>query len=127
MRKIESDKAPPVKTGYAQAIEIGRAKRTVFVSGQVPVEVGGAVPEGFEAQCRLVWRNIFAQLKAAGMGPKHIAKVTIFLSSRDYALPNRNIRIEMLGDHEPALTCIITGIFDEAWLLEIEAIAVEEE
>ena len=30
----------------------------------------------------------------------------------------------MLGSHQPALTVIITGIFDEAWLLEIEAVAV---
>jgi 2-iminobutanoate/2-iminopropanoate deaminase len=30
----------------------------------------------------------------------------------------------VLGDHSPALTIIITGIYDEAWLLEIEAIAV---
>lgn len=29
----------------------------------------------------------------------------------------------VLGGHGPALTVIITGIYDEAWLLEIEAIA----
>ncbi|MBX9617510.1 MAG: RidA family protein [Hyphomicrobiales bacterium] len=126
MQRIQSDKAPPVKTGYAQAIEFGRAKRTLLVSGQIPVDVEGTVPAGFDAQCRLVWRNIFAQLDAAGMTIANIAKVTIFLSSREYAVPNRTIRMEMLGDHEPALTCIITGIFDEAWLLEIEALAIEE-
>jgi enamine deaminase RidA (YjgF/YER057c/UK114 family) len=30
-----------------------------------------------------------------------------------------------VGDHAPALTVIITGIFDEQWLLEIEAIAAD--
>ena len=34
------------------------------------------------------------------------------------------VRRRVLGDHEPALTVIIADIFDEAWLLEIEAIAV---
>jgi hypothetical protein len=29
----------------------------------------------------------------------------------------------VLGSHSPALTVIITGIFDEKWLLEIEATA----
>jgi 2-iminobutanoate/2-iminopropanoate deaminase len=29
----------------------------------------------------------------------------------------------VLGERAPALTVIITGIYDEAWLLEIEAIA----
>ena len=40
-----------------------------------------------------------------------------------YALENRQARQEALGDHAPALTVIIAGIFDEAWLLEIKAIA----
>jgi hypothetical protein len=31
----------------------------------------------------------------------------------------------VLGQHAPALTVLIAGIFDEAWLLEIEAIAAE--
>jgi hypothetical protein len=30
----------------------------------------------------------------------------------------------VLGGREPALTVVIAGIFDEAWLLEIEAVAV---
>jgi hypothetical protein len=42
-------------------------------------------------------------------------------TSRDYALANREIRQEVLGSHAPALTVIIIGIFDEKWLLEIEA------
>jgi enamine deaminase RidA (YjgF/YER057c/UK114 family) len=38
-------------------------------------------------------------------------------------MENREIRQEILGDRSPALTVIITGIFDQAWLVEIEAIA----
>ena len=33
------------------------------------------------------------------------------------------IRQEVLGSHAPGLTVIITGIFAEKWLLEIEATA----
>jgi hypothetical protein len=29
----------------------------------------------------------------------------------------------VLGDRSPALTIVIAGIYDEAWLLEIEAVA----
>jgi hypothetical protein len=35
------------------------------------------------------------------------------------------VRQEFLGAHSPALTVIITGIFDEKWLLEIEAVAAD--
>ncbi len=53
----------------------------------------------------------------------NLAKVTIFLSSREFAITNSKIRQEFLGACMPALTVIITGIFDEKWLLEIEATA----
>jgi len=59
------------------------------------------------------------------MSVANLVKVTTFLSSRDFAMPNQAIRNEALGTHAPALTVIITGIFDEKWLLEIEAVAAE--
>jgi enamine deaminase RidA (YjgF/YER057c/UK114 family) len=57
------------------------------------------------------------------MTVENLVKVTIFLSDRRYALENRQARQAALGDHAPALTVIIAGIFDESWLLEIEAVA----
>jgi len=74
-------------------------------------------------QCRLVWANITAALDAAGMDVRNLVKVTTFLSDRRYAAANTAVRQQVLGDHEPALTVIITGIFDAKWLLEIEAVA----
>jgi 2-iminobutanoate/2-iminopropanoate deaminase len=85
----------------------------------------GEIPPDFRAQARLAWSNLLAQLQAAGLTPANLVKVTTFLSSREYALANRAVRNEVLGAHAPALTVIITGIFDERWLLEIEAIAAE--
>jgi enamine deaminase RidA (YjgF/YER057c/UK114 family) len=67
---------------------------------------------------------VLAQLDAASMSVKNLVKVTIFLTSRDYAAASRDVRKEFLGEHSPALTVIIAGIFDEKWLLEIEATAV---
>jgi 2-iminobutanoate/2-iminopropanoate deaminase len=45
------------------------------------------------------------------------------LSNRRYRAANAAARNEVLGTHTPALTIIITGIYDEEWLLEIEALA----
>jgi enamine deaminase RidA (YjgF/YER057c/UK114 family) len=55
----------------------------------------------------------------------NLVKVTVFLSDRCYREENYKIRKEILGEHSPALTIIITGIYDERWLLEIEAIAAD--
>ena len=120
---VNAHTAPQAGGGYSQAIEIFAAQRLLFISGQIPESADGTVPEEFRQQARLVWRNVLAQLDAAAMSVKNLVKVTIFLSSRDFAAANREVRQEFLGSHSPALTVIITGIFDDEWLLEIEAIA----
>lgn len=124
-RAINASDAPKPPSNYAQALEVSGFKRLLMVSGQIPVATDGAVPEGFEPQCRLAWANVEAQLRAAGMTLDNLVKVTIFLSSRDHSMANRRIREEVMGARQIALTVIITGIFDEKWLLEIEAMAAE--
>ncbi len=57
------------------------------------------------------------------MGLENIVKHTTFLCDRRYRQINSEVRREVLGDLEAALTVIITGIYDEAWLLEIEVVA----
>jgi len=108
---------------YAQGALVTDARRILFISGQVPETPDGTVPGDFEAQCRLAWRNVLTVLKDAGMSERNLVKVTVFLADRRDREANARIRHEVLGDHSPALTIIITGIYDEAWLLEIEAIA----
>ena len=122
-RGINAPDAPPPAGDYVQAVEVTGAARTLYVSGQIPVGVDGAVPEAFIDQARLAWHNVLAQLHAADMTLDNLVKVTIFLSDRRYIPEYRQARREFLGERRPALTCIITGIFDTAWLLEIEAVA----
>src|SRR5580698_980762 len=109
---VNAKSAPEAAGGYSQAVAVSGAERLLFISGQIPVTAAGNVPNDFPAQARLAWRNVFAQLDAAGMTVANLVKVTIFLASREFAIPNREIRQEVLGAHSPALTVIITGIFD---------------
>jgi 2-iminobutanoate/2-iminopropanoate deaminase len=123
-REINANDAPqPAPATYVQAVEVSGASRIVFVSGQIPVTVDGAVPAGFEAQARQTWANLVAQLHAADMTLDNLVKVTIFLSDRKYIPEYRRVREEVLAGRLVALTTIITGIFDEQWLLEIEGVA----
>ena len=116
----------PVDSTYALAHEVSQPSRLLFVSGQVPEAEDGSVPGDFAAQCRPAFANVEAQLKAADMTFDNLAKLTVFLSDRKHRDEARRIRHEVLGrlKAQPALTVVITGIYDEAWLLEIEAIAV---
>ena len=125
MRSLNSDKAPAAVGNYSQAVEVTDARRMVFVSGQIPVDVDGNVPEGFDAQCRLTFENIRLQLAEADMTFDNIAKLTVVLSHYEYRDDLRRIRKEVLGEHRPALTVVIAQIFDPVWLLEAEAVAVD--
>ena len=123
IRPLTGDGSPPVEGSYPQAVEVTGPTRWLYLSGQIPVAPDGSLASDFIAQCEQVWDNIETQLTAAGMTLDNLVKVTTFLSDRRYALENREVRVRRLAGRQPALTVIITGIFDEAWLVEIEAVA----
>lgn len=108
---------------YAHAVEISGFQRLLFISGQVPEDEEGVVPLDYPSQYRLAWANVEARLKEAEMSFDNLMKVTIFLSERRYVKESAGLRQAVLGERNPAITIVITGIYHEAWLLEIEAIA----
>jgi enamine deaminase RidA (YjgF/YER057c/UK114 family) len=112
-------------SGYAQVTQAYGISRVVWVSGQIPIDAAGNLPTTFAEQARNAWRNVIAQLDNVNLSIDNLAKVTIYLADRKYALENRQIRQEILGDRKVAMTVVIAGIFDENWLLEIEAVAAE--
>lgn len=123
-RDINAPDAPAPAGQYTQAVEVSHVTRTLYLSGQVGTEPDGTTPEDAGAQARLVWRNIQAQLRAAGMSLDHLVKiVTIIPDSADIPA-TRAARAEALGDRRPASTLIIGGLANPAWKIEIEAVAV---
>ncbi|MFI0448752.1 RidA family protein [Actinomadura sp. 6N118] len=113
---------PEPSPAYTHGTLVSGAERLLFVSGQPPW--GGDLPDDFEGQCRLAWRNVERVLAEAGLTLRDLAKVTIYLTDRRDREANSRIRAEVLGDRRPAVTVIITGIYSEEWLLEIEGVAV---
>lgn len=120
---VDPAAVPATSGGYVNAVAVEAASRLLFISGQIPQTRDGHVPGDAEEQCRLIWAQITAVLTEAGMTVANLVKVTTFLSDRAHAATNTAVRSEVLGDHQPALTVIVTEIFDSAWLIEIEAIA----
>lgn len=122
-RPVTAADGPAVQGSYPGALEVAGATRWLFLSGQIPADAVGAVAADFETQCRQVWANVEAQLRAADMTLDNLVKVTTFLADRDDAAVNRAVRLEVLGERQPALTVIVTGLFEPGWRVEIEAIA----
>ncbi|MGO1070522.1 RidA family protein [Lysobacter sp. CA199] len=122
----ECDDASAQPGAHAISVHsISMGSRLLFISGQVPVDADGNTLARFSPQCRLAWRNVEAQLAAAGMGLRHLVKVTVFLAHVDDRRRERDIRRERLcGLARPSVSVVVTGIYDEAWRIEIEAIAL---
>src|SRR5712672_1581011 len=91
-------------SGYSMGLEFSQHRRLLFISGQVPENSDGSVPEGFEAQCEQAWRNIIEVLAAAGLGVEHLVKINTFLTNRSQVVANRAIRRKLLAGNEPAST-----------------------
>lgn len=115
----------PTGAAFSQAFEIKNYKRLVFVSGQVPEDEKEYIPSDFRSQAELAWTNVERELQAANMKLEDIVKYTIYLSDRKYRRENYEVRHKVLGKHQPAMSIVITSIYDEKWLLEIEAIAAK--
>lgn len=125
LEHINSPNAHSLNSGYSQAVAVSGHQRTVYISGQIPVQKDGTVPATFTEQAEQAWANIEAQLEEAGMGIGNIIRHTTYLSDRKYRTENSEVRRKVLEGFQPALTVIIAGIFDEAWLLEIEVVAAK--
>lgn len=122
-RDINAGDAPAPASPYTQAVEVSGVTRTLYVSGQVPATRDGTVPEEIEAQVRLAWANVVAQLHAAGMSLDNVVKVPTILPSHADLPASRKVRGEVLGERRPASTLIIGGLANPAWKIEIEVIA----
>ncbi|MBN8890554.1 MAG: enamine deaminase RidA [Acetobacteraceae bacterium SCN 69-10] len=122
-RDINAPDGPAPAGAYSQAVEVSGASRTLYLSGQVGVGADGQVPEDATAQARLVWANIQAQLRAAGMTLDNLVKITTILPNHADLAATRVARTEALGERKPASTLIIGGLASPAWKIEIEAIA----
>ena len=122
-REINAEHAPQPPSLDSQAVEVFRANRIFFISGKPGMEADGTTRPTMAEQARLAWRNVGAQLSAAGMSFDNLVKVTIIIPDANEVLASRAARAAALGDRRPASTLIIAGLANPAWKIEIEAIA----
>ena len=119
---IATSSAPTAVGPYSQAVAAGPF---VFVSGQLPVDPAtGEIPDGATAQAERAFANVRAILAAAGLGPEHVVKTTVFLSDlADFAAVNE-VYARSFSAPFPARSCVQVAALPRGARLEVEAIAV---
>ena len=124
LKRTNPEGVPKPGTPYSQSIEAAPGMRWLHISGQVGVDASGKVLDGAEAQIEQIWKNLLGCLKAAGMGPHDLVKITVLLTRAEDIPVSRAIRQRMLQGAEPASTLmIVSGLASPNLLAEIEAIA----
>ena len=78
-QEIKSANAQRAIGPYSQAVRSGNF---LFLSGQIPIDhaTGELIAGNVEAQTKQVLRNVEGLLKAAGLGPQHVVKATVYLT-----------------------------------------------
>jgi enamine deaminase RidA (YjgF/YER057c/UK114 family) len=109
---------------YHHAVEVTRAERLLFVSGQLGVAADGCVPESVEEQTRLAFANIDACLAAAGMDRQHVVRLTTYLTEAAYRPAFMAVRDAWVGEPVPASTLVVVmALAQPACKVEIEVVA----
>ena len=120
---VKTELAPGAIGPYSQGIDIGDI---IFFSGQVPLDPkSGDMPEGIEAQCQLVFKNIGGLLSSQGLDYSNVVKTTVFLDNMDDFNTMNEIYATYFVEPFPARSAVEVARLPKGALIEVEIIAVK--
>jgi enamine deaminase RidA (YjgF/YER057c/UK114 family) len=117
----------PRPKGYANGVLA--EGRVIFTGGLVGWDEQGVFAMGFVPQVRQTLLNIKAVLAEGGAEPKHLTRLTWYVTSiDDYLVDPKSLGAayrEIIGNHFPAMATVqVARLVEPAALVEIEATAV---
>jgi enamine deaminase RidA (YjgF/YER057c/UK114 family) len=111
---------------YAHVVTVEGAKKLVFCAGQVAADANGRVlpPDDFDAQTKMVMENLRTALAGGGATLADVTKITIFICNpHDVPKARRILETYFPGNPPGSTLCVLRGLANPHFLLEIEAIA----
>lgn len=108
---------------YSHVAEVRAGCDLFHFAGQVGARRDGTMADGFAAQVRQAFDNLFALLAANDLTPANILRLTYYLTAPEQADELRAIRRDYLPDPAPATTALVVGLLDPTWLFELDAVA----
>lgn len=120
-QQITAADAPGAIGPYSPAIKAGNL---LFLSGQIPLDSGGAIVAGdITVQTEQVMCNIVALLRAAGGDFGHVVRTTIYLADmNDFAAVN-TVYGRFVVDPPPARSTVQVSRLPRDARVEIDVIA----
>ena len=116
----------PSPPGYSQ-LAVASGGSLIVIAGQVALDTQGQLVGlgNFATQATQVFRNLIAALEAAGATPRHLIKLTTFVTDLSHLPAFRQVRDQFLDPmHPPASTLVqVSRLFRPEFLIEVEAMA----
>jgi enamine deaminase RidA (YjgF/YER057c/UK114 family) len=110
---------------YSHTVIVPGGTELVYLSGQLGVRPDGSTAGSIAEQADQVFGNIVMLLRAHGLDPSSIVKLSTFIVAGQDGQAVREARLKHLGSHRPASTAVyVSQLVDPKWLVEVEAIAV---
>ncbi|MFC7738277.1 RidA family protein [Roseomonas sp. GCM10028921] len=102
-----------------------RAAGLVFLSGEVPIGPGGAVPEGIEAQTELVIGKITATLAGLGLMLGDVVSVNAYLTDPGHFAAFNAVYARQFPQPYPVRTTVTAALMLPSLLVELQVVAAD--
>jgi enamine deaminase RidA (YjgF/YER057c/UK114 family) len=121
-RQISSGSPYEPVGGYCRAVVVGPH---VHVSGTAPVMPDGAPPpDSAYGQTKRCFEIVFDALLEAGARPEDVVRTRMFISAPEHWDEVARAHGEVFASIRPASTCVVAGLLDPRWFVEVEAEAI---
>lgn len=97
--------APVAK--YSHAVLVTGHHKLLAVSGQLGIAPDGSMPEGCEAQAKLIFAALDGCLAEAGMGRRHVIRLNTYLVDLADRPTFMAVRDAWVADPPPASTLVV--------------------
>jgi len=126
--ELLSPRSLPPTANYSHLAIVPPGARTVYVSGQVPLDANGdLVGEGdFEAQAIRVFENVGIALAEAGTDFGGLVKIGLYLTDMRELATLRRVRDRFIRAESPPTSTLVqvAAFFNPDILFEMDAVAV---
>jgi enamine deaminase RidA (YjgF/YER057c/UK114 family) len=112
---------PKPASNYSQGVTHPGGGRRLIVAGQVGVRPDGSLAPTLQEQVDLAVANFLTVVRAAGMGPANVTKITVYGLSPEAVPLSRAARDRAFEGHAPASTYVqVAGLAGPGFLFEID-------
>lgn len=92
---------------YSHAVLVTGLQKLLAVSGQLGIAPDGTMPEGCEAQAKLIFAALDRCLAEAGMGRRHVIRLNTYLVDLADRPAFMAVRDAWVADPPPASTLVV--------------------